>query len=204
MSSKKKSFAPRVWIVSGPSGSGKTTLCLGLLKDPFWKKRLLRSVSVTTRVLRPGEKQGRDYTRIPEPEFRALLKKRAFLEHEKIFDAYYGTPRAITERARQEHKDVLLCIDVKGAQTVRRRLGRTRVRSIFVETPCTGTLAQRLRRRSTEDKKDIEKRLRRVKIEFSHRKDYDYIVVNDVFKKALKKMKLILKENYERPIHLQR
>ncbi|MDD5019680.1 MAG: guanylate kinase [Candidatus Omnitrophica bacterium] len=184
--------APRVWIVSGPSGSGKTTLCEALLRDPFWEKRLLRSVSVTTRPLRPREKQGRDYTRIPEAAFLELLKKKAFLEHEKIFGAFYATPRSILEKAGRQKKDVLLCIDVKGAATVRRVLGRSRVTSIFVVTPGARALVRRLRQRSTESKKDIEKRLRRVKIELCHMKRYDYIVINDVFDEALGKIKAIL------------
>jgi guanylate kinase len=191
--SNKALQGPRVWIVSGPSGSGKSTLCAALLRDPFWKKRLLRSVSVTTRPLRPQEKQGTDYTRISEAAFLGLLKKKALLEHEKIFGAYYGTPRAVLARAAREKKDVLLCIDVKGAQNVRRSLGRSRVASIFVVTPRIQALKRRLCRRSTEGKKDIEKRLKRVKIELSHMGQYDYIVVNDVFDEALNQMKAILK-----------
>lgn len=183
---------PRVWIVSGPSGSGKTTLCAALFQDPFWKKRLLRSVSVTTRPLRPQEKQGRDYVGISEAAFLGLLKKKALLEHEKIFGAYYGTPRAVLDRAGRQKKDVLLCIDVKGAQAVRRGLGGARVTAIFVVTPRIQALKRRLCRRSTEGKKDIEKRLKRVKIELSHIREYDYIVVNDVFDEALSQMKAIL------------
>jgi guanylate kinase len=190
--SNKIRRALRVWVVSGPSGSGKTTLCAALLRDPFWKKRLMRSVSVTTRPLRPQERQGRDYTRISEAAFLGLLKKKAFLEYEKIFDAYYGTPRAVLAQAARQRKDVLLCIDVKGAQTVRRNLGRARVTSIFVVPPDIEALKQRLCRRSTEDKKDIEKRLKRVKIELSHMRQYDYIVVNDVFDEALNQLKAIL------------
>jgi guanylate kinase len=190
--SNKALRGPTVWIVSGPSGSGKTTLCAALLQDPFWRKRLLRSVSVTTRPLRPQEKQGRDYTHISEAAFLGQLKKKALLEHEKIFGAYYGTPRAVLARAAREKKDVLLCIDVKGAQTVRRRLGCMRVVSIFVVTPRIQALKRRLCRRSTEGKKDIEKRLKRVKIELSHMGQYDYIVVNDVFDEALNQMKAIL------------
>ena len=190
--SSKALRGPRVWIVSGPSGSGKTTLCAALLRDPFWKRRLLRSVSVTTRPLRPQERQGKDYTRISEAAFLGLLKKKALLEHETIFGAYYGTPRAVLSKAGRQHKDVLLCIDVKGAQTVRRNLGCARVTSIFVVPPDIQALKRRLCRRSTEGKKDIEKRLKRVKIELSHMGQYDYVVVNDVFDEALNQLKAIL------------
>ncbi|MFA5039154.1 MAG: guanylate kinase [Candidatus Omnitrophota bacterium] len=190
--SSNAAAGPLVWIVSGPSGSGKTTLCQALLRDPFWKKRIMRSVSYTTRALRPQEKNGHDYRRVTPDEFRKMAGRKAFLEYEKIFGSYYGTPRSVLEEARRRKKDVLLCIDVKGARTVRRQLGRCRVFSIFLLTPQPGALSLRLKGRSTEGKKDIEKRLKRVKIELSHMKQYDYIVVNDRIQEALRKIKSIL------------
>ncbi len=188
MSNKKSN---RVWIVSGPSGSGKTTLCNKLLKDSFWKKRLMKSVSCTTRPLRPGEKEGRDYFHISQKKFLRLLRQGAFLESEKIFDFYYGTPKKILEEARKRGKDPLLCIDVKGAQAVKRAL-RKNIVSIFITAPGTRTLSRRLKRRCTEGKKAIEKRLKRVGMELSFARGYDYIVVNDDIRKALKKIKAIL------------
>ena len=187
-----KAYAPLVWIVSGPSGSGKTTLCDGLLKDAAWKSRLLKSVSCTTRALRPKEKNGRDYFHISTDKFERMIRTRAFLEYEKIFGAYYGTPRSVLKKAACAQKDVLLCIDVRGARTVRRQLGRNRVFSIFLLTPELENLPNRLKGRSTEGKKDIEIRLQRVKIELSHMKDYDYVVVNDKIQEALGKIKSIL------------
>lgn len=187
-----KNSGPLVWIVSGPSGSGKTTLCQGLLRDAFWKNKILRSVSYTTRALRPQEKNGRDYCRITKEKFEKMIRAGAFLEYEKIFDSYYGTPRSILNKAARMGRDVLLCIDVKGARTVRKELGCLRVFSIFLLTPELKNLAKRLKGRSTEGKKDIEKRLKRVKIELSHMGDYDYIVVNDKIKEALRKIKSIL------------
>ena len=197
MSNKRQMF-PRAWIVSGPSGSGKTTLCEALLWDRFWKKRLLKSVSFTTRELRAGEKQGRDYRVISQEQFARLLERKAFLEHEKIFGFYYGTPKAVLDEALRKNKDLLLSIDVKGAQTVRKFLGKSAV-SIFILPPKLKALSERLKNRSTESKKDIATRLRRVKIELSYVKKYDYVVVNDDFDEALKKLKGILlakKESY--------
>ncbi len=179
------------WIVSGPSGSGKTTLCEALQNDPVWRDRLIKSVSITTRCLRPGEVQGQDYVVVSEAEFRGLLRKGALLEHERIFGFYYGTPRKILEDARRQGRDALFCIDVKGAAAVRRRLKKD-VFSIFIMPPSQKALLERLAGRGTENKKEIEKRLRRVKIEISCAKHYDYVVINDRLDAALEKIKAIL------------
>ncbi|HAJ57663.1 MAG TPA: guanylate kinase [Candidatus Omnitrophica bacterium] len=181
----------RVWIISGPSGSGKTTLTDALLKDAYWKPRLVKSVSYTTRPKRPGEVEGRDYVHIGHKDFLRLLKQRAFLEHEEIFGASYGTPKKAVEDAKKAGRDLLLCIDVKGARRVRRFFGKSAV-SVFILPPHLEALNERLVKRSTESKKDIEKRLKRVKIELSLAKEYDYVVVNDDLREALKKIKAIL------------
>ncbi len=187
----KGKMVHRAWIISGPSGSGKTTLCEALLKDAFWRKRLVKSVSYTTRPLRCGEKEGRDYRHITEKRFLKLKEDGGFYESETIFGFYYGTPKKAFLDADKEGKDLLLSIDVKGARSLRNALGQKAV-SIFVLPPEPKVLRQRLWRRSTEGKKDIENRLRRVKIELSFMKEYDYIVVNDDLKVALAKLKSIL------------
>jgi guanylate kinase len=189
--SNELAAGPVVWIVSGPSGSGKTTLCTALLKDPVWRRRLRKSVSYTTRPPRAGEVEGRDYCHVTKKTFLALMKRRAFLEYEKIFGSYYGTPKKILAEAETRGQDVLLSIDVKGAATVRRAL-KGRARSIFIMPPDRSTLLKRLTRRSTETKKEIENRLKRVKIEVLRAKEYDYIVVNDDLKKAVRALKAIL------------
>lgn len=180
-----------VWIVSGPSGSGKTSLCRALFLDAAWKKKLLRSVSYTTRPARRGEKEGKDYHHVSEKEFLGLKKHNGFLESEKIFGFYYGTPKKVLIDARKEKKDLILCIDVKGARTIKRAL-KDNVASIFILAPKLRVLTERLQKRSTEGKKDIQKRLERVKMELSFARDYDYIVVNDDFNKALGEIKSIL------------
>lgn len=189
MSNKARSNH-RIWIISGPSGSGKTTLCDALLKDPFWGRRLLKSVSYTTRPKRPGEVAGKDYVHISREKFLELLKRRAFLEHERIFGFYYGTPKKAVSDAAETGKGLILCIDVKGARTVRRFFKQKAV-SIFILPPHLKALTQRLKARSTESKKDIEKRLKRVKIELSSAREYDYCVVNDDLDDALARLKAI-------------
>jgi guanylate kinase len=187
--SQKKEF--RVWIISGPSGSGKTTLTDALLKNDRWRSRLIRSVSYTTRLKRAGEVEGKDYTHVTPGRFRGLLKQGAFLEHEQIFGSYYGTPKKAVQDAKKAGRDLVLCIDVKGARKVRQFFGKNAV-SIFILPPHVDALSERLKKRSTENKKDIEMRLKRVKIELSLAREYDYIVVNDDFSEALKKIKAIL------------
>lgn len=186
-----KKQAPAAWIISGPSGSGKTSLCQALLKSSPWKRMLLKSVSYTTRPLRGSEKDERDYRHISEKKFLELRRRKAFLESEKIFGFYYGTPKKIVADAKKQNKDLLLCIDVKGAQTVKRALRKNAV-SIFILTPKLKDLIERLRKRSTENKQDIQKRLKRVHMELSCRRGYDHIVVNDNFRKALEQIKAIL------------
>lgn len=181
----------RVWIISGPSGSGKTTLCDALLKDRVWGQRLLKSVSYTTRPPRAGEAEGRDYRHISTEKFLALKARGAFLEYEKIFETYYGTPSAIVTEARREGRDLLLAIDVKGARTLKRYFKKQAV-SIFIMPPDFQSLVKRLARRKTETKKEIEKRLKRVKIETLCARQYDYIVVNDDLNEALEQIKAIL------------
>jgi guanylate kinase len=190
MSSRAK--APVLtWVISGPSGSGKTSLVEALLEDQQLRGRLLKSVSVTTRALRSGEVEGRDYVTVDETAFRSLARRGELLEHERIFGSYYGTPKKILVEAERSNKDALFCIDVKGAAAVRRRLKKN-VFSIFIMPPSPGALLERLAGRGTETNKQIQKRLRRVKIEISYAKNYDYIVVNDRFDAALEKIKAIL------------
>lgn len=187
----KARYSQLVWIVSGPSGSGKTTLCEALLQDEFWRQKFLRSVSCTTRPRRQGEQDGKDYYFISEKNFLSLIKKGALLEYEKIFGAYYGTSKKVLSDAYQQGKDLLLAIDVKGARKVKKALKKN-VITIFILAPKLKTLVERLRERSTENKKDIEKRVGRVKMELSYAADYDYVIVNDRFEDALKRLKAIL------------
>lgn len=188
LSEKKAGF---IWLISGPSGSGKTTLCEALLKDPFWSKKIVKSVSWTTRGPRPGEKKGQDYCYVSKDRFDALAAGGGFLEQETIFGERYGTPKSFVTKTLAAKKEPLLCIDVKGACRVRRIFGKKAV-LIFIQAPQGNALERRLSKRSTETKKDIAKRLRRAKIEFSYLRRYEYSVLNDNFNDALMQLKAIL------------
>ena len=151
----------KIIILSGPSGSGKTTLYKRLLASRDFKDRLAKSISVTTRPRRPGEKNGRDYFFVSPRMF--LAKKRAghFFESQKVFNNYYGTPNKYVRDLLKAGKNVLLCIDVRGAKTVCQKYPDA-VR-IFIKTPSLRILKRRLEGRRSEHKDNVALRLKRVR-----------------------------------------
>lgn len=181
----------RIVIISGPSGSGKTTLYKKLLLSKNFKGNLVRSISMTTRPKRKGEKDGRDYSFISEKKF--LYKKKAghFLECQKVFRSYYGTPHKNVREFLKKGKHVLLCIDVKGAMVVWRK--HPDALKIFIKTPSMAILKKRLASRATECKKELKIRLKTAQSELKEAKYYDYVVVNDSLKKAFNRLKEIIR-----------
>lgn len=178
----------RLFVISAPSGSGKTTLIQAL------KKRipeLARSLSVTTRPRRRGEKPGRDYRFLGE---RAFLKARAqgkFLESARILGHWYGTPLAPIRRMIAQDRDVLLGLDIQGASQLRRK--SLPVTTIFLLAPSLATLRRRLTRRGTETPAQIRSRLALARRELRELKKYDYAVVNDHLPQAVDQVLAILK-----------
>ncbi len=177
-------------ILSGPSGSGKTTLYSKLLIDPRLKNRLIKSVSVTTRPQRPGEINGRDYIFVSQKKF--IYKKHAnhFLEFQKVFTNYYGTPKKNVADVLRKGKNVLLCIDVKGARVVLKKFPKAV--TIFVKTPSLASLKKRLLRRGSEIKQVINLRLKTASEELKEAKNYKHIVINDDLNKAFQKLRSIV------------
>jgi guanylate kinase len=174
-------------VVSAPSGAGKSTLCRRLLKR---RKNLKFSISATTRLPRPGEKDGREYFFASEAAFRAMRKRQELIEWAQVHDHFYGTPKANLERLRAAGKDVLLDLDVQGALAVKKRFPEAVL--IFINAPKFSDLERRLRHRSSETEAEIRRRLRtaRNELRFAHR--YDYRVVNDRVPRALKELETIL------------
>jgi len=176
----------RIIIVSGPSGSGKTTLHKMLLASRKLKGKVIKSVSVTTRPRRPGEVPGRDYMFMSPKKFLAKRAAGDFLESQKVFDAYYGTPERKVDQLLRKGKNVLLCIDVKGARQVWQK--RPDAFKIFIKTPTLQVLKQRLKKRGTERPKDLALRFNTARQELAQAKYYDYVIVNDDLKKAYRKL----------------
>ena len=176
----------RIIILSGPSGSGKTTLYKRLLASRGLRGKLVKTTSVTTRSMRLGERNGRDYFFVSRKMF--LHKKTAghFLESEKVFGNYYGTPQKQARDFLAAGKHVLLCIDVKGARTVCRKFPRAV--KIFIKTSSLAILKERLRKRGSEAGAAMDVRLETARRELREARHYDYVVVNDNLHKAARKL----------------
>lgn len=175
-----------IFVVSAPSGCGKTSLIKALIKNT---KNLVRSVSFTTRPPRNGEKKGVDYNFISEAEFKRRLRQRGFLEWSKPFGHYYATSRKFIEKNINRGKDVILSLDVKGALFFKRNFKNAVL--IYILPPSLKALRQRLINRSTDNSREILKRLRYAKKDISNLKRYDYAVVNDNFGDAVRQLKAI-------------
>lgn len=174
-------------ILSGPSGSGKTTLYKKILSTV---PRLTKTISVTTRPPRPNEENGRDYFFVTLQKF--LYKKRAghFLESQKVFDNYYGTPKSQLRDLLKKGKNVLLSIDVKGAKVVRRSFPKAI--TIFIKPPSLRELKERLEKRGSESQKNVRLRLQRVKQELKEAINYKYIIVNDDLAKSSRRLEELI------------
>lgn len=186
----KSKVTGKVIIISGPSGSGKTTLFERCLKCKDIKKRLAKTVSYTTRHIRQGEKDGRDYFFVSRKMF--LYKKHAghFLEHEQVFDNYYGTSHKQVKELLKAGKHVVLLIDVKGAAVVRKKCES--VVSIFIKPPNMTILKKRLMGRGSESKEIVNKRLSVARLEMQKAKDYDFCLVNENLQESTQKLQALI------------
>jgi guanylate kinase len=191
-----------LFIISAPSGAGKTSLVRALVKAV---PDLDISVSHTTRSCRQNEKNGIDYHFVDVSTFEDLLKKQTFLEHATVFGNYYGTSRVWVEGTLREGKDVILEIDWQGAQQICAILP-TAI-SIFIFPPSTKVLGERLTNRHRDEAADIKHRLEEARHEMAHWLEFDYLICNDDFDKALHDLMAIVHANRLRKkrqrIHLQ-
>lgn len=165
----------KLFIISGPSGSGKDTILGEVFKT---HPEIMLSISSITRPMRPGETEGEKYHFISVPEFKAMIENDALLEYNEFCGNFYGTPKAPVENWLNEGKDVILEIDVNGAEKIRAKMPDAV--SVFIMPPSFEILRQRLTGRGTDAPEVIEKRLKTAIAEIKAAKDYDYIVVNDV------------------------
>ncbi len=186
---RKKGF---IFILSGPSGSGKTTLVREVLKCPQLRRKFIKSVSFTTRPRRRGERQGQSYFFVSPGEFQRLLKLKKILEHTHYLGYHYGTPRAIVEQAIKKGLHILLCLDVRGATFLKRRYP-TRTVTIFIKPPSLSAAKVRILGRDiVAQPGELNRRLRLGKQELSYANKYDYCLINDNLKKAVREVKRII------------
>lgn len=176
-----------LYVISAPSGAGKTSLVKSLLDA---EGQLAVSVSHTTRKMRPGETDGVDYHFISRQQFQALVREGGFLEHAEVFDHCYGTVRSAVEAQLARGKDLILEIDWQGAQQVREQMPECQ--SIFILPPSLPTLEERLKGRGQDSPQIIARRMQDAVDEMSHYKEFDYIVINDLFEQALDDLRSIL------------
>ena len=170
----------KIVAISAPSGSGKTTIVRRILKDI---PELVFSVSATTRKRRKEEKEGSDYYFITENEFKKKIDNNEFIEWEKFYDYYYGTYKKTVDEAVNAGKSIILEVDVKGALSLKHIYPDAVL--IYIVPPSFNELVNRLKKRNTEDKADLQKRIDRAKMELGLKDKFDYFIDNTELDKAI-------------------
>ena len=184
----------KTFIICGPSGVGKGTVVARLLaSDPT----LYFSVSATTREPRPGEIDGKHYHFLSKEEFSRWIEEDAFLEYAEFVGNSYGTPKKFIDRAMEQGRDVILDIEIQGAEQVYQK--RPDVVRIYVAPPSWEELERRLIGRGTEDMEKVRSRLQRGKEEFLVASDFDYFVINDTVDRAVEEISSIMCAEHCKP-----
>ena len=165
-----------LFVLSSPSGAGKSTLTRRLLAaDPA----MTLSISATTRAKRAEEVDGRDYFFVDHARFDEMVASDEMLEHARVFDNKYGTPRAPVEAAVGSGRDVLFDVDWQGAQQLANSDLQHRLVKVFILPPSIAELERRLRARAQDPADVIERRMAKARSEISHWAEYDYVLIND-------------------------
>ena len=177
-----------MFVLSSPSGAGKTTIsCMLMAQDD----NIRVSISATTRKMRPNEVNGVHYHFVDDQEFETMREEGEFLEHARVFDHNYGTPRQPVEEALQNGTDVLFDIDWQGTRLISEQAPQDVV-SIFILPPSWEELESRLRNRGTDSDEEIDFRMSRAVSEISHYAEYDYVIINRELEDALRRVQAIL------------
>ncbi len=177
-----------VLIVSSPSGAGKTTICKKLIQDI---ENLSLSVSVTTRLKRQNEIDGKDYFFKSDEEFDKMVKEEKFLEHARVFGYSYGTLKSEINSKITNGINVIVDIDWQGTRQIEEHIPDDIVK-IFILPPSIKELEKRLGARATETQDSFKKRMSEARKEISHYIEYDFIIINDDVQESVNKIKLIL------------
>jgi guanylate kinase len=181
-------------VVSAPSGGGKTTLCQALLDS---NPNTVRAVTCTTRPPREGEKDGIDYYFLEAADFLKRVQAGNFLEHATVYGNSYGTLKSEVLNKLRGGKDVLLNIDVQGAETIRAKAEddediRNALVTIFLAPPSLATLEERLNKRNSDSPASIQKRLSIARHEIGHWKNFDYLIISGKVGEDLAKLNSII------------
>ena len=183
-----KSNRGLVLIISSPSGAGKTTICKKLIEEV---NNLNLSVSVTTRLKRSDEVDGKDYFFRSDKEFDDMVKQEKFLEHAKVFDYSYGTLKSEIDTKIINGINVIVDIDWQGTRQIEQHIPDDIVK-IFILPPSIKELEKRLGARATESQDSFKKRMSEARKEISHYSEYDFIIINEDIQESVNKIKTIL------------
>ena len=180
----------RLFVISGPSGCGKDAILKEVLKK---LPDIIFSISSITRPMRENEVQGEKYNFISLDEFEELIKNDGLLEYNEYLGNYYGTPKKPIEDAICNGKEVIVEVDVNGAENIRKL--NPEVVSIFILPPSLSELKNRLVGRGTESEDIIKKRLMSARDEIARADEYDYIIINDCLEDAVNDFITIIKSD---------
>ena len=184
-----------LFVLSSPSGAGKTTLSRRLLeryKAALPHESIRMSVSVTTRPMRPGEVDGKDYFFMDDARYQQMVAAVELLEHAKVFEYYYGTPSGFVNEHIAKGVDVLFDIDWQGTQQLKEKKPEDLV-SVFILPPSMEELERRLKTRAQDSAEVVAKRMSKARSEISHWQEYDYVLINQNLDDTLEKIDVILK-----------
>ncbi len=177
-----------ILVLSGPSGCGKSSLVGEILKEYH---DIYFSISTTTRAMREGEREGVDYHYISKEQFEAEIEEGLFLEWALVHGNYYGTSLKAVQSALDERKLVIFDIDVQGHEIVKAKFDDI-LTSLFITTPSSAILKERLVGRGTDSLEVIERRLLNSREEMERIDEYDFLLVNDNFEESLEKFRFIV------------
>jgi guanylate kinase len=179
----------KLFIFSAPSGSGKTTIVKFLLQNI---EGLTFSVSATSREMRAGEQNGKDYFFLSKEEFKTRIDNNEFLEWEEVYSgSFYGTLKSEVDGMLQQGKHVLFDVDVLGGLNIKQQY-QNQALAVFVKAPSISTLLERLKTRSTDTEEQIQKRIEKAEFGMNYAEKFDYILINDDLTKAQKEIRSIV------------
>ena len=181
-------------VLSSPSGAGKTSISKQLIKND---KKIALSVSCTTRTIRKGEKDKKDYFFLKNKEFNEMILKDKLLEYANVFGNLYGTPKSEVIALTNKNKDVLFDIDWQGFQQLKQN--EFDVVGIFILPPSKKELVRRLENRDRDTKEEVVNRMKLAQSEISHFLEYEYVVVNEKLEESVKTiLSIIESERHKR------
>ena len=175
-------------VLSSPSGAGKTSIASALVNR---NNNIVMSISATTRPKRPGEKDGKDYYFVETEKFEEMAGKKKFLEHAKVFENFYGTPRDLVTKNLNRGIDVLFDVDWQGTLQLKKN-NLFDIVCIFILPPSLDILANRLRARALDTSAVVENRMSKAVSELSHWNEYDYVIINSNLEASIKQAESIL------------